>query len=152
MVAYIVWSGGFPRRYVVSYIDNEASRMALIKSYSDLECANALIHALLEAETSSQWRSWFGRVPTHSNHCRPAQSIRDSKSPGTWFTSDFGCLGERDLLVSTIGSLLGGVIAGDAFVLTLWCGFSNKGISQQRQAERCNFTTPASNSGSYQTA
>ena len=36
-LAVFLWGGLHPARYVVSYIDNEASRLALIKAYSSTE-------------------------------------------------------------------------------------------------------------------
>ena len=54
-------------RYVVSYIDNEASRLALIKAYSSTELGNVVVRLYIRAEERWQWKNWFGRVCSHSN-------------------------------------------------------------------------------------
>ena len=54
-------------RYIVLYIDNEASRLALIKAYSSAQMANVFVQMFLAKEDASQWKVWFGRVCSHSN-------------------------------------------------------------------------------------
>ena len=54
-------------RYIVLYIDNEASRLALIKAYSSAQMANVFVQTFLAKEDASQWKVWFGRVCSHSN-------------------------------------------------------------------------------------
>ena len=41
VVATFLCARKLPRRYIVIYIDTEASRVALIKAYSDIPLANA---------------------------------------------------------------------------------------------------------------
>ena len=45
-----------PARYVVSYIDNKASRLALLKAYSSTELGNVIMRMFIHLEDSSQWR------------------------------------------------------------------------------------------------
>ena len=67
LVASVLWSTDYPFRYVVNYIDNEASRSALTKAWSNVKFANNIIGKFVELEMSSSWKPWFSRVPTHSN-------------------------------------------------------------------------------------
>ena len=66
-VAAFLWGGLSTGRYIVLYIDNEASRLALIKAYSSAQMANVLVQMFLAKEDASQWKVWFGRVCSHSN-------------------------------------------------------------------------------------
>ena len=66
-LAVFLWGGLHPARYVVSYIDNEASRLALIKAYSSTELGNVMVRMFIHLEDSSHWKIWFGRVGSHSN-------------------------------------------------------------------------------------
>ena len=66
-LAIFLWGGLRPARYVVSYIDNEASRLALIKAYSSTELGNVIVQMFVRLEDSCQWKVWFGRVGSHSN-------------------------------------------------------------------------------------
>ena len=54
-------------RYVVLYLDNEAAKGAIIKGYSSTQLGNALAKLTISAEESSQWKTWYGRVPASSN-------------------------------------------------------------------------------------
>ena len=49
------------------YVDNEASRLALIKAYSSTALGNVLVTMFVSKEDQSQWKVWFGRVCSHSN-------------------------------------------------------------------------------------
>ena len=67
LMASVLWSTDYPFRYVVNYIDNEASRSALTKAWSNVKFANNIIGKFVELEMESSWKPWFSRVPTHSN-------------------------------------------------------------------------------------
>lgn len=67
LVAILLWAQKFPHRYVVSYLDNEASKAALIKAWSNIDEANRIIKLYVDEELKRFWKPWFGRVPTHSN-------------------------------------------------------------------------------------
>jgi hypothetical protein len=49
------------------YIDDEASRMALIKAYSSTLLGNVVIEPFVQDEEQHQWKVWFGRGRSHSN-------------------------------------------------------------------------------------
>ena len=67
LVALAVWGDAYPHRYVVNYIDNEASRSALIKAWSSVRYANNIIGNYVELERKSPWKPWFSRVASFSN-------------------------------------------------------------------------------------
>ncbi|CAL1132459.1 unnamed protein product [Cladocopium goreaui] len=66
-VAAFLWGGQTFGRYIVMYIDNEASRMALVKAYSSTLLGNVVIQLFVQEEDQHQWKVWFGRVCSHSN-------------------------------------------------------------------------------------
>ena len=51
----------------MNFVDNEASRSALIKAWSDTTLANNIIRLYVDDEMEHGWKPWFGRVPSHSN-------------------------------------------------------------------------------------
>ena len=66
-VAAFLWGGQTFGRYIVMYIDNEASRMALVKAYSSTLLGNVVIQLFVQEEDQHQWKVWFGRVCSHAN-------------------------------------------------------------------------------------
>ena len=52
---------------LVHYIDNESSRMALIKGFGETSHAARFIKAYVNLEGEHQVKTWFARVPSHSN-------------------------------------------------------------------------------------
>ena len=66
-VAIRLWGEACKNNFVVNFVDNEASRSALIKAWSDKELANNIIRSYVDDEMEHGWKPWFGRVPTHSN-------------------------------------------------------------------------------------
>lgn len=67
-IALRLWGPDYVGRYVVYYLDNEASRGAFIKGYSGTKLGNVLVQLLVSAEDACQWKAWYGRVPTSSNN------------------------------------------------------------------------------------
>ena len=57
----------FSHRYVVNYVDNEASRSALVKAWSSVKYANNIIGRYVEMEMQYFWKPWFSRVASFSN-------------------------------------------------------------------------------------
>lgn len=53
-LAVFLWGGLHPARYVVSYIDNEASRLARKKEYSSTELGNVMVRMFVHLEDNSQ--------------------------------------------------------------------------------------------------
>ena len=66
-VALYLWGTENFGRYVVAYVDNEASRLALIKAYSSTKLGNVILSNFVSLEDKVQWKVWFGRVASHSN-------------------------------------------------------------------------------------
>ena len=67
LVALKLWGEECKQRFIVSFIDNEASRAALIKAWSDSIHANNILRLYVDDEMLHGWKPWFGRVPSHSN-------------------------------------------------------------------------------------
>ena len=66
-VALHLWGTANFGKYVVAYVDNEASRLALIKAYSSTKLGNVILSKFVSLEDNVQWKVWFGRVASHSN-------------------------------------------------------------------------------------
>ena len=66
-IAVFLWGGISSGRYVVMYVDNEASRMALIKAYSSTDSGNVVVQMFVKEEDHNQWKVWWGRVGTYAN-------------------------------------------------------------------------------------
>ena len=67
LVALKLWGEECKQRFIVNFIDNEASRAALIKAWSDSIHANNILRLYVDDEMLHGWKPWFGRVPSHSN-------------------------------------------------------------------------------------
>ena len=67
LVAAHVWASAIANTYVVFYIDNEAARSALLKSYSSVLFGNVLTTCFAQIEFEQNLKVWFGRVPSYSN-------------------------------------------------------------------------------------
>ena len=67
LVALSLWGSIYPHRYVVNYIDNEASRSALIKAWSGIKHADAILAVYVDLELKAVWKPWFSRVASFSN-------------------------------------------------------------------------------------
>ena len=66
-MALKLWGEECKQRFIVSFINNEASRAALIKAWSDSIHANNILRLYVDDEMLHGWKPWFGRVPSHSN-------------------------------------------------------------------------------------
>ena len=53
--------------YLIVYIDNEAARSALMKSYSSVLFGNVITTCFAQIEFEQNLKVWFGRVPSYSN-------------------------------------------------------------------------------------
>ena len=65
--ALVLWSDLVKGCQTVHYIDNESSRMALVKGYGETFFGSRIVNAHVEQENSLQLRSWYARVPSYSN-------------------------------------------------------------------------------------
>ena len=71
-LATSLWVAKIRASQVVWYIDNESARMAAIRGSGETKFASLFIDAFVETECNSQIKSWFSRVPSHSN---PADGV-----------------------------------------------------------------------------
>ena len=67
LVSLMIWAGWVSCAPLVHYIDNESSRMALIKGYGETSNSAKLIKAYVNCEADTQVKTWFARVPSFSN-------------------------------------------------------------------------------------
>ena len=51
----------------MNYIDNEASRSALVKAWSSVKFANNILGKYVGLELKAAWKPWFSRVASFSN-------------------------------------------------------------------------------------
>ena len=67
LVAVTIWKEVLQSCQIVFYIDNEAAKAGLIRGAGATPLANAIIGDFCIAEAELQLKTWFNRVPTHSN-------------------------------------------------------------------------------------
>ena len=67
LISLLLWADFVKCAPLVHYIDNESSRMALIKGYGETSHAAKLIKAYVNLEREHQVKTWFAHVPSHSN-------------------------------------------------------------------------------------
>ena len=67
LVSLMIWTGWVSCAPLVHYIDNESSRMALIKGSGETSNSAKLIKAYVNCEADTQVKTWFARVPSFSN-------------------------------------------------------------------------------------
>ena len=72
LLAAMLWKKHLSFSQVVWYVDNESSRMAAIRGSGETIHASSIIEAFVNTESSCQIKSWFSRVPSHSN---PADGV-----------------------------------------------------------------------------
>ena len=72
LLSAALWRSHICFSQVVWYVDNESARMAAIRGSGETRFASHFIEAFVNAECSSQIKSWFSRVPSHSN---PADGV-----------------------------------------------------------------------------
>ena len=77
LVAKLTWKHVLQRRLCFFYLDNEAARSCLIRSFSPVCDATDLLCAVAKADLESHAMSWYARVPSKSNVSDDA-----SKPPG----------------------------------------------------------------------
>ena len=67
LVAELTWRHVISRRLCFFYLDNEAARSCLIRSFSPVCDATDLLFAVARADLESHALSWYARVPSKSN-------------------------------------------------------------------------------------
>ena len=63
----VLWSDLIKSSQAVHFIDNESSRMALVKGYGETFFGKRIVCAHVDQENALQLRSWYARVPSFSN-------------------------------------------------------------------------------------
>ena len=63
----VLWSDLIKNSQAVHFIDNESSRMALVKGYGETFFGKRIVCAHVDQENALQLRSWYARVPSFSN-------------------------------------------------------------------------------------
>ena len=67
LVSLMLWSDDVSCAPLVHYIDNESSRMALIKGWGETSNSAKLVKEYVNLEMETQVKTWFARVPSFSN-------------------------------------------------------------------------------------
>ena len=87
IVAKLTWSKYLQGRRVIIFIDNEAARIGLVRSYSPSLPSLRIISASIECDLKLNCMSWYARVPTCAN-CADAPS----RLEGSMFLDSLGCI------------------------------------------------------------
>ena len=66
-IAIFLWGSWVDKSQIVCYLDNDAARSGLIKGYGATKIADSIVQLFCEMEATLQLKSWFSRVPSHSN-------------------------------------------------------------------------------------
>ena len=67
LISAILWGEWFKQSQVVYYLDNEAAKAGFIRGAGATKLANAIVGSFCAQEAKLQLKTWFSRVPTHSN-------------------------------------------------------------------------------------
>ena len=67
MVAFVLWGSWIKSTHTVVYLDNDAARAALCRGYGSTITAQNIVQCTMNAECRLELKTWFARVPTHSN-------------------------------------------------------------------------------------
>ena len=92
LMALQLWQCKLQKSQVVFYIDNESARMAYIRGCGETSAASIYISEFVSLEAENQLRSWFARVPSHSNpadgasrlDCSELINLRASQTTYKW--------------------------------------------------------------------
>ena len=66
-VSMIAWKLLLQGRHVVFYLDNDAARSAVCKGVGSTGLAQSIVRSIMVCESAMELKSWYARVPTHSN-------------------------------------------------------------------------------------
>ena len=67
LISVCLWGETLGNSQVVYYLDNDAARSGLIRGAGATDMANVIINGFCVKEADLQLKTWFSRVPTHSN-------------------------------------------------------------------------------------
>jgi len=66
-VALCTWGPLMKSTHVVFYLDNDAARAAVCKGCGGTKVGQRIVQRIMEVECQLKLKSWYARVPTHSN-------------------------------------------------------------------------------------
>jgi len=66
-VALCLWGPLMQSTHVVFYLDNDAARAAVCKGCRGTKLGQRIVQCIMEVECQLKLKSWYARVPTHSN-------------------------------------------------------------------------------------
>ena len=67
LIALEMWERKIDKCQLVCYLDNDAAKAGLIRGAGATQLADRIIQHICEIESQLQLKSWFSRVPSHSN-------------------------------------------------------------------------------------
>ena len=67
LISFHIWSHILRGSQVLHYTDNDSCRFALMKGVGETFVARRLVASIMDREYALQTKSWYGRVPSHSN-------------------------------------------------------------------------------------
>ena len=67
LISFRKWASQLAGSQVVSFVDNDAAKYALVRSCSATQTGASIVDAIRLIEQRFQLRVWYARVPTHSN-------------------------------------------------------------------------------------
>ena len=67
LISAILWGEWFKQSQIVYYVDNEAAKAGFIRGAGATKVANVIVGSFCALEAKLQLKTWFSRVPTHSN-------------------------------------------------------------------------------------
>ena len=71
LVGFHLWRERFSAMHLVSFIDNEAARICILKGYSKNRTISAMAHAVALLEEECGCFPWYARVPSEANIADP---------------------------------------------------------------------------------
>ena len=66
-IAISMWGTFLSSTHAVFYLDNDAARAALCKGCGGTQLGKLLVQNIMESESTLRLKSWYARVPSHSN-------------------------------------------------------------------------------------
>ena len=67
LISFHVWRKFISNSQVLHYTDNDSCRYALMRGTGETPVAKCLVASIMDQEHRLQTKSWYGRVPSHSN-------------------------------------------------------------------------------------
>ena len=67
LISFHLWKHFIFNAQVLHYTDNDSCRFALMRGVGETPTAKCLVSSIMQFENQLQTKSWYGRVPSHSN-------------------------------------------------------------------------------------